>query len=63
MTAITVDGADRDALKANHAARIPAICNVLPATIGSRAKTLRFVVAAGFTGSFGKEAYSPVDFT
>ena len=32
-----------------HAARIPAICKILPTAIESRAKTLRSVVAAGFT--------------
>jgi len=33
MTAIDVEWADRDALKAKHAARIPAICKVLPRAI------------------------------
>jgi len=49
MTAIDVEWADRDALKAKHAAKIPAICKTLPRAIGSRAKILRTVLAAGFT--------------
>ena len=48
MTAIDVEWADRDALKAKHAAKIPAICNTLPRAIESRAITLRTVFAAGF---------------
>jgi hypothetical protein len=52
MTAIAVECADWDALNAKHAARIPAVCKALPAAIESRAKTLRFVMAAGLTDSF-----------
>ena len=51
ITAIAFECADRDALNAKHAAKIPAICEMLPTAIESRAKTLRFVVAAGFTDS------------
>ena len=43
MTAIAVECADRDALNAKHAARIPAACKLLPTGIERRAKTLRFV--------------------
>jgi hypothetical protein len=56
MTAIAVECADRAALNAKHAARIPPVCEVLPRAIESRAKTLRFVVAAGFTDSPFKPA-------
>ena len=49
MTAIDVEPDDRDALKARQAARIPAICKMLPIVIESRARTLRPVVASGFT--------------
>jgi hypothetical protein len=51
MTAVAVDCAVRDALKAKHAARIPAVCKILPTAIESRAKILRLVVAAGFSDS------------
>src|SRR5580700_236657 len=50
-TAIPVEPSDRDALNATHAARIPPACRELPTAIESRAKTLRFVAAAGFTDS------------
>src|SRR5262249_46828430 len=49
MTAIDFEWADRDAVKARHAAKIPAICKMLPRAIESRAKTLRTVFAAGST--------------
>ncbi len=39
------------ALKARHAARIPAVCKILPAVIESRAKTLHLVEEAGFSDS------------
>ena len=51
MTAIVVECADWDALNANHAARMPAVCKALPTAIESRAKTLRFVMATAFTVS------------
>jgi hypothetical protein len=51
MTAVAVDCAARDALKAKHAARIPAVCKILPTAIESRAKILRLVVASGFSDS------------
>jgi hypothetical protein len=49
MTAIAVECANRDASNAKHAARIPAVCKVLPTAIENRAKTLRLVVTAEFT--------------
>src|ERR1019366_187376 len=51
MTAIAVECAERDALNAKHAARIPPICRLLPTAIERRAKTVRFVVSVGFTNS------------
>ena len=51
MTAVAVDCAVRDALKAKHAARIPAVCKVLPTATESRAMILRLVVAAGLSDS------------
>jgi hypothetical protein len=56
MTAIAVECADRDVLNAKHAARIPAVCKLLPTGIESRAKTLRFVVAGRFTDFSPKSA-------
>ena len=51
MTAVAVDCAARDALKAKYAASIPAVCKILPAAIESRAQILRLVVGAGFLDS------------
>src|ERR1022692_1964392 len=48
MTAVAEE-AKRDILNAKYAARIPPICRALPTAIESRAKTLRFVVAVGFS--------------
>ena len=48
MTAVAEE-AKRDVLNAKYAARIPPICRALPTAIESRAKTLRFVVAVGFS--------------
>lgn len=51
MTAIAVERVDRDAINAKQAARIPPVCKAFPTAIEGRAKTLRFLVAAGFTDS------------
>jgi len=66
MTAIAVECADWDALNANHAARIPAVCKALPTAIESRAKTLRFVMATGFTDPLSNQpdgAFVPINST
>jgi hypothetical protein len=54
--AIVVELADRDAVNARHAARIPPVCNALPTGIESRAKTLRFTVVAGLAKFDSKPA-------
>ena len=66
MTAIDVECAERDPPKAKQAARIPPICKMLPTAIESRAKTLRWVVASGFTDPGFKptsQAFVPVNST
>ncbi len=64
MAAIDVECADRDALNAQHATSIPAICKVLPTAIEIRAKTVRFMMAAGFMDSaFNSASFLPANST
>ena len=48
-TAAAVECVDRAAFNAKQAATIPTVCKILPAGIERRAKTLRFMVSAGFS--------------
>jgi len=49
VTAIVVEGVERDTINAKQAARIPPVCKILPTAIESREKIPRFVVAEGST--------------